>query len=751
MATPSASSAPAPAVPRPGIYIATGAFYGNVYDRETGKAVSGATVEAFGANGQLCPPSTACPPVSSGGTNGSFTVFGPVGFDYIRVSAPYYLDNITYSTAGNGTRINLGTIYLVETATCKATVKSDTPPNDVGIAGVIVEAAPITLTFFANPQGTTLSGGTVQFACPDSPSIVSLTPPAGLYLSNFTWTNGTPGQVIDLGTIYLERLTEVKVSLTDAITGGALMSGQDASLQICSLANGCGATNQGLNVGTQNAGGGKTIVTAFGAPGPSFAVIEVTGYIYATITLPNVPKEAPGHAWFMPPVNLTPTGAVDFRIGMSGNDLDSSTGTPAHTGLWTVSVCTMDGLDMVNAIQDPRTGLFNTSKTNCVGGGCRNINTGPWQIEAPPLRGYITAQPDTVGACANGVPTWPIPGIKNLGNVPDIPVWANQTWFNVTPGMATNVGWVNLTAGTYVYGTVTVAGTIQPPQGFSVSIGSLNYPNIQSQYAFDSVASPWASWACGSQPASGTGFCAPAPPGPGFLTVSAAGYPNNFSWVSTPANYVGTPAAVSLGQPENLGQTNVNLTAGGFIIGNITQAGTNFGLPLAAVSVCSISPTYPVGCSTGAASLAGKFNFPAPLGWDHVKVSASGYQPDFVWAYVNASQVTVNIGTVGLQPLATLEGKVVDPNGNPVLGATADVCPLTSTSAVCTPLGAGRVGSDGIYLGTVVGGWLPIATYRVVVSAAGYTTNWAWVNATAGNLTNVSRLTLYASGSNATS
>ncbi|MCI4321242.1 MAG: hypothetical protein L3K05_02915, partial [Thermoplasmata archaeon] len=753
-ATPASDLSPVPAVPHPGIYIATGAFSGYVYDRETDKPVAGATVEAFGANGQLCPPSSACPPVAST-SNGSFKVNGPVGFDYIRASAPYYLDNITYSTAGNGTQTNVGIIYLVESAVCRAILKSDTPPTDVPIFGVEASDAPVDYSSFISPTGTSLSNGSVQFGCADSPSIVSFTPPAGLYLANFTWTNGTPGKVVNLGVIYLERLTEVKANLTDAVRG-RMLSGQDASLQICSLANSCGATNQGLNSPTDNGPGGTTVVTAFGAPGASFAVIEVTGYIYATVTISLVPKEAPGHVWWMTPaaspVNITPSGAVQFQIGMFGNDGQASDkGAPAHTGLWTVSVCTMDGLDMINAMQDPRTGLFNTSKTNCETAGCASINSGPWQAEAPPLRSYITVTPDTVGVCGNGVPTWPIPGQTAAGNTPDIPVWANTTWQNVTPALATNIGWLNFTVGTYVSGNVTVQGTSQAPTpSFSVSIQSLNYPNMVTQYAFDSVSTPWATWSCGPRPSTGNGFCAPAPPGPDFVTVAANGYPNNYTWVSTPETYSSTPASVSLAEPQNMMLSNVNLTAGGTIAGNVTASGSNYGLALAGVDICSVSPTYPVGCSTGSTNLLGQFSFPAPLGWDYVKVSAAGYQPDFVWANVNASQEVIHIGNIGLQPLATLEGRVVDQNGNPVLGATASVCPLTSVAALCKPLGAGRVGTDGVYLGTVIGGWLPIATYRVIVTAAGYTTNFAWVNATAGNLTNVSTLVLYASGSNAT-
>jgi len=730
----------ATAAPHPSYYIATGAFTGYIYDRETNKPIIAASVEAFGANGQDCPPTT-CAPVAST-ANGSFTVYGPVGFDYVQASADWYLGNLTYATAGNGTRINVGTIYLVESAIGVGIVKADVPKTYSPIPGVQVTDATIDSSTLLSPPGSTLNNGSFRVAIADSPSILTFTPPYGLYLGNFTWANGTPGQVVHLGTIYLERMAEVKVNVTDAVTGGRLNPGSQGSLQVCSLANGCGQSLQGNLVGAST--NGPTVFTAAAVPGASYAILEVTGYAYANIIIGDVPPYA-GHVWWMHPVNITPDGGVHTSVGMSGNDYYSKLTAPPHTGLWTISSCTFDGYSF-NSV----TPTANTSTSTCATAGCQSIGTSINLIAAP-LRNEITIEPDYSGLCGNGVPTWPIPGYTAFGNTPDIPVWENQTWVNVTPDLLSPVdsGWMNFTAGTYIHGNVTVQGTTRAPHDFSVAISPTNYPTLTPLYGWDILTSPWATWACGTMPSSGTGFCAPAPPGPDLVTISSNGYPSNFTWVSTPEVYTGTPAGVSVAQPENLMLGNINLTAGGFIAGNITQAGTNFGLPLASYEICSVSPTYPVGCAAGSANLKGQLDVGAPLGWDYVKVSASGYQPDFVWAYVPASQVTVYIGNVGLQPLAQLAGRVVDPYGNAVLGATAVVCSLTTNlGAACPNLGAGRVSSNGVYLGDVIGGWLPEATYRVVVTAAGYSTNWAWVNATAGQQTNISQLTLYPSGSN---
>ncbi|MCI4325731.1 MAG: carboxypeptidase regulatory-like domain-containing protein [Thermoplasmata archaeon] len=725
---------------RPNVYIPTGAFYGYVYDRETLKPLQGATIQAYGAAGQDC-PATTCEPVQSI-ANGSFTVFGPVGFDYVQASLAYHLDNITYASAGNGTRTNVGTIYLVETAIVRGIVKSDTPPSDVAISGVQVSDSSPIAGIVADPGASTASNGSFQVAALDSPSELSFTPPAGVYESNFTWMNATPGQLINLGTIYLERLTFVKINVTDSVTGGALEAGTIGSVQLCSLANGCGGTQQGVTVATRNGPSHVTTLSAFGAPGASYAMIEVTGYILAEPTVGTIPREPPGHVFWLPPVNITPTGTFQFNVGMYGNDLQNGVGAVPHTGLWTVTVCTMDGFDQIGTIINQRTGLPNTTQSSCVGGGCLSVDTQNVQIAAAPLRNSIFIDPDYRPTCSPFGPTWPIPG--------DTPVWFNETYFNITPDEVTNFGWLNFTVGTYVNGNVTVDGLSTAPSEFAVTISSLNYPSLTTTYAYSSTFSPFETYACGAQ-ITAAEFCAPAPPGPDLVTVTANGYPNNYTWVSVPEAYVGVPAGVALGDPANLQETTVNVTASGFITGNVTEAGTNFGLALASVDICSVSPTYPVGCSSGASNLRGVFDFPAPLGWDYVKISASQYQPDYVWAYVNASQQVVTVGNIGLQPLAIVQGRVVDPDGNPVLGATAVACPLTQTSSTCPALGAGRVGTDGFYLGEVVGGWLPIATYKVVVSAAGYSTNWAWVNATIGNITNVSTLVLYPSGSNGTS
>ncbi|HEV8049146.1 MAG TPA: hypothetical protein VGP88_00965, partial [Thermoplasmata archaeon] len=470
LAPPAASAAP-----HPSYYIATGAFTGYVFDRETNKPVVAASVEAFGANGQDCPPTTCAPVASS--PNGSFTVYGPVGFDYVQVSADWYISNLTYATAGNGTRVNVGTIYIIESAIGVGFIKADVPKTYSPIAGVVITDATINSVTLLSPPGSSLNNGSFRVAIADSPSIITFTPPYGLYLANTTWANGTPGQVVHLGTIYLERMAEVKVNLTDAVTGGPLQAGQAGSLQVCSLANGCGQSLQGDLASTRNGPGGLTVFTAAAVPGASYAVIEVTGYAYANVVIGNVPPYA-GHPWWitgpMHSINLTPDGGVHLSVGMSGNDYYSTTHAPAHTGLWTVSSCTYDGYSF-NSV----TPTSNTTTSTCATAGCQSIGTNINMIAAP-LRNEITIEPDTTGICGNGNPQWPVPGYTAFGDQPDIPVWQNQTWVNVTPDLLSTVdsGWMNFTAGTYVHGNVTVQGTARAPKDFAVQVSPTNYPTL---------------------------------------------------------------------------------------------------------------------------------------------------------------------------------------------------------------------------------------------------------------------------------
>ena len=99
---------------------------------------------------------------------------------------------------------------------------------------------------------------------------------------------------------------------------------------------------------------------------------------------------------------------------------------------------------------------------------------------------------------------WPIPT--------DLPVWGNETAANVTPYETTDIGYLNLTPGSYVYGNVTMTGTLSAPRGgFAVQIQSRISPALAT-YPFQSGRS---ANACSSAGHGSTFFCAAAPPGPG--------------------------------------------------------------------------------------------------------------------------------------------------------------------------------------------------------------------------------------------
>ena len=149
----------------------------------------------------------------------------------------------------------------------------------------------------------------------------------------------------------------------------------------------------------------------------------------------------------------------------------------------------------------------------------------------------------------------------------------------------------------------------------------------------------------------------------------------------------------------------------------------------------------------GAVSQNSTFYSPAPLGWDFITASASGFSPNTEWVYVSGNE---SIGTIPLTPLAILNGQVVDSSGHGIVEANVYYCLVDQTTTCSKPLGAGITTTAGSYNGSVTGGWLPWSTYEIEATAAGYSTDWAWVNATAGQSTAVPTLTLYPSGVNST-
>jgi hypothetical protein len=736
----SSASSASSAGPTPGTsgdaasYLPTGSF--NVFVANASSPtdfLSGVSVQAYPESGaQFCP--TYLCKTNSTGPNGEVNVTCPVGPSFVTFTKGGWAVNETYATCDLNQTVDLGTVYLLADGFISGQVLSDTP-GDHPIAGVIVQGESRDYSVIAQPQITTTANG--NFTVPVPPGVagrIDFTAPSTNYQNNFTWATAVSGQTIHIGTVFLEPNSLVKAELFDSVTHASL-NGVLASLTVCSSVTGvCGSQGLATYTGT---------VEAIGSPGYDFVQAEAVGYMMNDSPIGNVPGTAPGHAYCVPDdckIYLTTVGYIQFTVDVSG------TPSPTyHTGLWTASVCGLDGYFLAFPKFNPSTYTYNTSISDCIGSGCVGVDT-TYTAPAFAFRNDIQIAPDTTGVCNPGpppTPMWPIPS--------DLPVWGNETAANVTPDETTDIGYLNLTPGSYVYGNVYLAGTTSPPAGgFALQVQS-RISSAVATYPFQSGRS---SNACASEGHGPTWFCAPAPPGPDQMVVSATGLPSNTTWFSVPWTCCSQEAVpFSLGQLSLPSVDSVNLTPESVVSGSIVIAGGSETVPFSSVTVCPTSPTSESPCAEGLVNRSGEFTVTSvPTGWDVLHGSGSGFAPNSEWFYVGPGQVT--LPPLPLTPLATLEGNVVASNGSAIIDASIDACTLASSvsSQSCSQiLGSGLTTTAGYYQGLVPGGWLPGSTYEVEASAPGFESDWTWVNATSNATTVVPNLVLSPVGTSAPS
>ncbi len=729
-----ASATPASPTPAGGIVTPTGYVSGTVCAQSGGNPcnnpIQGAAVQAYSNVGGDCP---TCTQVTTN-INGNFTARCPAGADYLTLSLSFWLDNETYFSCVAGSTVYVGTVYMVPQAVGYGYVYANitnTPP----LAGVGVSAISRDQQIHGNPAGTTYSTGYFKIGIPPVPSMVTFSPPPG-YLGTFVYTNATPGQSVNLGKIYLQKLVGVKATLYDITTGQPVPNGGYCSpynpvcrtITVCSaVTNIC--SSQGASVGTPQ-------VEAVSTAGPSYIKAYATGYQVTSQPIGTIPWNPSGGAYNAPKIWMVPYGTVDLATAVTHN----STPLPARwpTGFYVGTLTSMNGLIGSGVQVNLATYTINmTPLATLQGCGQEGVLTA---FPAVGLRSELTISPDTTGFCGS-MPTWPIPG--RPGQAPDLPVWGNNTEVNVTPNEVTRT-YLNFTPGTYLQGSVYITNTTLSPKSFSVIALSKESTSMAS-YSFTQGTSPWACG--GSAPA--YGFCVPVPPGAFKLQASALGYPANYTWGYGPLTCCYAPyEPIPMRVATSPSVSSINLTAPGGVYGHMFRAGTNLGVYFGSVVACPASPNA-VGqqCDNGIVYFNGTFFGQAPLGWDYITASAAGYSPDTVWAYVTGN---ISVGNISMTPLATVAGQVVDPTGHPLYEAVVRYCHVDSTLTCATPLGAGISTSSGAYNGTLVGGWLPWTTYELSISAAGYTTDWVWVNATAGNYTTAPTVVLYPLGTNTT-
>ena len=698
-----------------------------------GSGLSGVTVQAYsnGGGGTGPCPASICSPAASNAT-GFFSVVCPVGVDYALFTTAWYAQNLTYQTCVYNETVYVGTTYLLPDGIVTGQVLADDPAQ-TPLAGVSVTGSTRDSVLTSVPIVTTASNGSFTVPVPpDAASMLTFSPGPN-FESNFTDVFAAGGQTVNIGVVYMEPMVAVQAQFYDAITGAAIQGAGNSplTLTVCSLLSGACGTQ-----GPPTEGG--NVVEALGPPGYDYVLAEAPGYLLNKTDI-GFASATPGTTYCVPNncrINLIPQGAVSVTVGLSAV-------TTYSLGLWYASVTSLDGEEITIPVLNTNTYTYNTTVTTTLTGGCLGVGA-TTALPAFPLRDEVRISPDTSGVCSFN-PTWPIPG--------DAPVYANETWANVTPDEVTSVGQVNLIVGTYVFGTIGVTGgdgTL--PSVFSVTTTSRESSTVSSypytKTRFNKTSSPFE---CAPEPNYHYTFCVPAPPGPDSISLSALGYPSNGTWFSVPwAGFNASTEPLLLWNATNDHTSMINLTAMASVVGSVTVVGGSEPIPFAALEICPASSHAAVTqCADGVANSTGVFNVSAvPTGWVTITASAGGYSPNSIWAYVQS--VNTSVGDLPLTPLALVEGQVVATNGSGLIDVSISYCTIASWShggACANELGSGLTTSNGRYEGFIPGGWLPGATYTILAQSSGYLSDWTLLNATSNSTVQAPTLVLPQVGS----
>ena len=462
-------------------------------------------------------PISVCPQAFSS-TNGSFTVKGPVGNDYLAFTYTDNLTNYTYVSIQLGQTANVGTIYMVPEGWVVGTVEANISTHKA-ISGVTVTAVSRDNSLTGIPTGFSTSSGYFRASAPPVPSIVSFSPPYG-YLPTFLFINLTPGQVVNLGVVYLQKEPVVMAKLYDAVTKSPIPNGQcNAFTQSqCNALTVCSAvTNSCLKQGPDSA-----TATAYtvGPAGYDYVQVSATGYVVNSAAIGFVPYSS--SVYNAGNIYMTPLGGVAISSSITRN---LSTTLPTWgTGLWTAQICSMNGLYTGAAVPNLVTNTVNNTETQCTG-GCGPVNSFI-AFGALPLRNDIKLKPDTTGACAP-TPQWPIPGLN--------PVYGNETWVNATPDELTST-YLNMSIGDYLFGNVSITGEplANAPSDFTVTTIPLDDPALDA-YSF-TKATDGNPNAYRTLKQSIDSFCIAVPPGAAKVQVQTTltAYSVNYTWGSAP-------------------------------------------------------------------------------------------------------------------------------------------------------------------------------------------------------------------------
>jgi hypothetical protein len=695
--------------PRDGPGVDYGWIVGTVVSAEPPDApLSGALVSAEPLAG-FC-PSVGCSAVETG-ASGQFSVVAAVGENELLASDGYFLTNRTWTYVPADAQVSIGTMDLLEDAVITGTLEGSDAAHEP-IPGVDVSSTSRDGSAVGTPSVHTNSLGQFSVPVPPVASVISFRPISAFapYEPNTTFVDASPGESLDIGVLYLERTTEVELSIKDA-ESGAPISGTSASIQVCSRATGYCA-GQGSTAGGPLLRGPAPV-------GPDTVQVYAAGYVLDTAVLGLVPPTAPGTPPLdMGTISLVPTGAIQLWVNITG--IPAPYGSTVPTSVWpvgeyaVVTACSLDGLAYTYLV---------TSTGNMSSYGCTSACVSPGQestLQGIPLRDYVSVAPDELGCITPGNPTWPIPG--------DLPVFDNYSWVNVTPGREVDAGAIDLLPGTYIEGEVLPGSET----GWSVTACSTDETSVcgegsyaDSDYNGSTTFSPPTDCPQGGSPAAAITYCVAAPPGPVEIRVTPSNASANYTWAyDPPIEWGSLPLSLSAVDQDRSDVVNLSsATVSGRILGSVSRSPVP---GLVSIQICPAgSSGSGVVCESGFANVSGQFQLNAPVGWDQVTAAAPQFVTNSTWVYVTHVNDT---GTILLDPYGSVEGRVTNRAGAGLYEATVQVCSVVDPASCAPAGGTGVTGSDGSYYGSTPAGPTPVGAYLVEASAPGYSSDWTWVN-----------------------
>ncbi|MCI4347354.1 MAG: carboxypeptidase regulatory-like domain-containing protein, partial [Thermoplasmata archaeon] len=641
---------------------ATGSVVGRVVDSANLTPIVNASVLLTLISGSI-----------AGGTatngSGDFQIDATPGVYVIIVNAANYSNNTTQVQIYAARSSNLGILRLVEDGFVVGIVRASDPSHEPIANATLVAVSRNRL--LSVPVARSTANGSFRIAVPPTTDLLSVGAPSGRegeFATNFTFVAPGSGRTVNLGTFYLIEGTKLALTVRDRATHAPIGPKFGSKVFTCSkITNGCPLV----------AGGGiGPNLTLWAVPGPTILHLLVIGYVVNVTPIADVPSVSAGVTVAIT-ANVTPLGVVQITPGVTG-------GMPTVGGNYIpTSKCNNPALGIPGG---PFWIDCQTPDSNISGLGVCSL-TGI-QVAVPTSFGIVPVPcfPNIVNrfGVAGLFLGPPLRDYIDLGSFLGVaPMFRNESWVNLTSDRLTDAGYLNFTPGGYLAGHVFLGHTKTPPLAYTLQACSTDEtwicgpaqsfpPPLGSVYPID----PANATLVGCPKDSGA-FCIAAPPGPVRIVATGSGASHtNWTWFQVPPRCcVATPSILWY---RNLtGGNAIELpVSNASVYGRIVGAPRGIEPPLggATVKVCPAEYGNPAPCEAPASVTNLSFQLLAPLGWDSVEIGATAYATNRTWVDVTGRN---NTGTIVLDPLAIVEGRVLNAHGTGVLGASLSFCPVS--------------------------------------------------------------------------